>query len=292
MAAISQITFSNAFLWMKSFEFWIQFHRPGISSLNTNTYFNFEFSIQQVNKGSCYNIPLKCTVNQNFARPCSSIPRSSVVQSFWNFAHGMAVSQPCSVHNFKMIGQLFKTLWANVYVDSGMDFRYHIETSPRPSLWCPYHSLWPMARRAHPWRHRMHRKYDSLQAPNVQHCVKCDINLLRQQAWQKMRGEAWGLPWTCVLWECKQRWEKMLMIWTTLSSCLIILHYYQCFKLKFSLSHPDVLKNFPPYMVYYNFYSPRVKFNWSSPIFGRQGKLGMTTSFKLCIIQSSWVCSC
>ena len=143
MAAISQMTFSNAFLWMKSSVFWIQFHQPGTSSLNTNTYFNFEFSIQWVNKGSCSNKSLKRISNPNSTRPCSSIQPSSVVRSFWNFAHSMAVSQPCSVQNFKMIGQLWKTLWANVYVDSGMDFRYHIETSPRPSLWCPYHSLWP-----------------------------------------------------------------------------------------------------------------------------------------------------
>ena len=28
------------------------------------------------------------------------------------------------------------------------------------------------------------------------------------------------------------------------------------------------------YIIYCNFYLPRVKFNWSSPIFGRQGRLG------------------
>ena len=46
----------------------------------------------------------------------------------------------------------------------------------------------------------------------------------------------------------------------------------QCFKLKFSLSRPEKLENFPPYIIYYNFYLTRVKFNWSSPIFGHQGQ--------------------
>ena len=50
----------------------------------------------------------------------------------------------------------------------------------------------------------------------------------------------------------------------------------QCFKTKFSLSPrtAQVSGNFHPYIIYYNFYLPRVKLNWSSPIFGRQGRLG------------------
>ena len=45
----------------------------------------------------------------------------------------------------------------------------------------------------------------------------------------------------------------------------------QCFKLKFALSRPEMSRKFPSlYNLYYKFYLPRVKFNWSSPIFGRQ----------------------
>ena len=36
----------------------------------------------------------------------------------------------------------------------------------------------------------------------------------------------------------------------------------------------DQSEKFPPYLIYYNFYLPRIKINWSSPIFGRQGRLG------------------
>ena len=39
----------------------------------------------------------------------SSITFTSVIQWFWNFAQGMAVSLPCSVQNFKMIGS--QSLW-------------------------------------------------------------------------------------------------------------------------------------------------------------------------------------
>ena len=50
--------------------------------------------------------------------------------------------------------------------------------------------------------------------------------------------------------------------------------HQQCFKLKNFLSRPEMLRKFPPYIICYDFYLPRVKFNWSSPIFGRQGRLG------------------
>ena len=45
----------------------------------------------------------------------------------------------------------------------------------------------------------------------------------------------------------------------------------QCFKLKFLLVAQKCSENFPLYIIYYNFYLPMVKFNWSSPIFGHQG---------------------
>ena len=58
--------------------------------------------------------------------------------------------------------------------------------------------------------------------------------------------------------------------------------FIQCFKLQFSLSRPEMLKKVLSLSnLYYNFYSPRVKFNWFSPIFGHQGQLG-DHSFKHC----------
>ena len=58
--------------------------------------------------------------------------------------------------------------------------------------------------------------------------------------------------------------------------------FIQCFKLQFSLSRPEMLKKVPSLSnLYYNFYLPRVKFNWFSLIFGHQGQLG-DHSFKHC----------
>ena len=51
--------------------------------------------------------------------------------------------------------------------------------------------------------------------------------------------------------------------WSILCLLITWLRVFQCFKLKLSLSRPEM---FPPYMIYYNFYLPRVKFDWSSPI--------------------------
>ena len=51
-------------------------------------------------------------------------------------------------------------------------------------------------------------------------------------------------------------------------------HHHQCFKLKFSLSRPKMFRKFASWYNLYNFYLPRVKFNWSSPIFGFQGQVG------------------
>ena len=42
--------------------------------------------------------------------------------------------------------------------------------------------------------------------------------------------------------------------------------------LNFLLVAQTCSENFPPYLIYYNFYLPRVRFNWSSPIFGCQGR--------------------
>ena len=67
-----------------------------------------------------------------------------------------------------------------------------------------------------------------------------------------------------VMW-CHRTWSLLIQV---IDYCL-----RQCFKIIFSLSHPEMFRKFP-YIIYYNFYLPRVKFNWSSPIFGRQGRLG------------------
>ena len=55
----------------------------------------------------------------------------------------------------------------------------------------------------------------------------------------------------------------------------------QCFKLKFSLSRPEMLRKFPSFIIYYNFHLPRVKFNWSSLIWVARGDWA-TISFKHC----------
>ena len=56
--------------------------------------------------GECaiWDICLKPILNLNLTKSRSSIRSVSIVQSFWNSAQSTAVSQPCSVQNFKMIG--------------------------------------------------------------------------------------------------------------------------------------------------------------------------------------------
>ena len=52
-----------------------------------------------------------------------SFAHLSFTQSFRNFAKNTTVSQPCSVQNFKTIGQLQNKVWANeagpVYTAAG-----------------------------------------------------------------------------------------------------------------------------------------------------------------------------
>ena len=57
-----------------------------------------------------HNTPI---FNSNLTKYHSSITSISIAQSFWNFAQSMVVPLPCSVQNFKMIGQLRNKLWAN-----------------------------------------------------------------------------------------------------------------------------------------------------------------------------------
>ena len=61
----------------------------------------------------CYNIGYhpKLIFNSNCVTSPSSVASISVVQLFWNFAQSMALSLPCSVQNFKMIGQLKIEVW-------------------------------------------------------------------------------------------------------------------------------------------------------------------------------------
>ena len=55
---------------------------------------------------------------------------------------------------------------------------------------------------------------------------------------------------------------------------------WECFKLKFLLSHPKYLEKFPPYIIYYKSYLPRVKFEWSRQILGGQWRLGNHCNWK------------
>ena len=48
--------------------------------------------------------PKHSNLNLNIVRYHFSIPHFSVAWSFWNFVQSTAVTLPCSVHNFKMIG--------------------------------------------------------------------------------------------------------------------------------------------------------------------------------------------
>ena len=54
-------------------------------------------------------------LNSNFMQSHSSITSISVIQSFCNLAQSSAVSLPCSVQNFKMIGWKTNKLWANEF---------------------------------------------------------------------------------------------------------------------------------------------------------------------------------
>ena len=55
----------------------------------------------------------------------------SVVQSFWNFAQSTATSMPCSVPNYKTIGQLRNKLCAN---ETLRDFRLRYVSDEYPLL--------------------------------------------------------------------------------------------------------------------------------------------------------------
>ena len=58
-------------------------------------------------------ISLKLISNSDILKSNLPITSISISQSFWNFAQSMAVSLPCSVQNFKMIGQLRNNVWAS-----------------------------------------------------------------------------------------------------------------------------------------------------------------------------------
>ena len=60
----------------------------------------------------------------NLAKPHSSITLVSIVQSFCNFAHSMAVIISCSVQHFKMIGLFKWMLWIGVKRYSIATIRY------------------------------------------------------------------------------------------------------------------------------------------------------------------------
>ena len=53
----------------------------------------------------------KLNLNSNLVRFNLPITYFSIAQSFWNFAQNMAVTLPCSVQNFEMIGQLKLMVW-------------------------------------------------------------------------------------------------------------------------------------------------------------------------------------
>ena len=55
--------------------------------------------------------PSKCILNSNLAKIRLPITGFAVAQSFWNYAQSTTVILPCSVQNFKMIGQLKRMLW-------------------------------------------------------------------------------------------------------------------------------------------------------------------------------------
>ena len=67
---------------------------------------------------------------------------------------------------------------------------------------------------------------------------------------------------------------KFISVANVLSICCeIVLKWMAVFQTKiFFLVAQKCSESFPPYISYYNFYLPRVKFNWSSPTFGRQGR--------------------
>ena len=66
----------------------------------------------------CYatkDIHPKFVLNPNHGKSHLPVTFFEVEQSFWNFAQSMAVLLPCSVQNFKMIGQLKQMLGTNEF---------------------------------------------------------------------------------------------------------------------------------------------------------------------------------
>ena len=59
------------------------------------------------------DIPPKLMLESNLAKYRWSITSSAVVLSFWNFAQSTTVPLPCSVRNFKAIGQMNNRYCAN-----------------------------------------------------------------------------------------------------------------------------------------------------------------------------------
>ena len=59
------------------------------------------------------NISPKLLLYTNLAKSRLSITYFSVALSFWNFARSTTVTLPCSVRNFKTIGQMKWILWTN-----------------------------------------------------------------------------------------------------------------------------------------------------------------------------------
>ena len=60
-----------------------------------------------------WDIHPKFFLNSNLAKPLSFITSFSIGHSFWKFAQSTAVSLPCSMQNFRTIGQPKNKLWAN-----------------------------------------------------------------------------------------------------------------------------------------------------------------------------------
>ena len=91
--------------------------------------------------------------------------------------------------------------------------------------------------------------------------------------------------------------NNILIIIAVLVKATVMHCPLQCLKLKKFLVTQKCSKNFPPYIIYYNFYLPMVKCNWSSPMFGCQGRQGDTAISKVgtcgtCRSKQSWLPWC
>ena len=84
--------------------------------LKHNFGYGYQFLGNGHNSGALRNIGYLSEIHLKLkSREISFAHNSCFDRSLWNFAQSTAVSLPCSVQNFKLIGQLQRKLWTNEF---------------------------------------------------------------------------------------------------------------------------------------------------------------------------------